>query len=380
VVSHHSVARDIAESGLMRMVRVLAVVLPSVALLQVLVSTHDYRQPVVAIAAWLGVLGAGAWLVPRLRSGRFGARETTAAIAVAAGAVAAIGLAHRPHDGPGNVDLSILGTIWLLALVVMSRPALAWITGAVLVFAVHGGLLIRYQGLAPLSLSVLAAGGYIMATLLIVLAAVRPAVATQAGVAARRAALASMSSAERTAAVAIQQERQGRLAVLRREVLPLLNGIADGTLDPSSSDVRQQCARQAAVLRQSLLTRPAPVSGDLTVALEPTLGTARGRGLAVTIQLIGDPGVTSPQVTRALAATVDAVMRELPPQQVMLTVLAHDDDLELYLTFGLALATTPDLSPFGLDLPAGACWHAAIVVTEAGGGCLEVSWRKGNDG
>jgi hypothetical protein len=376
VVSHHSVARDTAEVGLMRLVGVLAVALPSVALLQVLASMRDYRQPIVAIAAWLGVLGTSAWLVPRLRTGRLGAGETAAAIAVAVGAVTAIGAARRPHVAPANVDLAILGTIWLLVLVVMSRSAWVWISAALLVFAEHGVLLVRDEGLAPLSLSQLGAAGYVMATVLAVFAAIRPTLAINASMAARQAALASMSAAKLTAAVAIQQERQARLAVLRREVLPLLNGIADGTLDPTSSGVREQCARHAAVLRQSL-ARPARVSGDVTVVLEPALRAARERGVAVTVQSVGDSGVPGPQLARALLAAVDAVIGELPPQQATLTVLASGDDAELYLTFGVPSTGTPDLGVIGLDMPAAARWQAAIVVTETGGRCLEVSWRKG---
>ena len=35
-------------------------------------------------------------------------------------AVAVIGWEHRAHRAPGSVDLAILGTVWLLALVVLS--------------------------------------------------------------------------------------------------------------------------------------------------------------------------------------------------------------------------------------------------------------------
>ena len=60
----------------------------------------------------------------------------------------------------------------------------------------------------------------------------------------------------------------------------------------------------------------------------------------------------------------------------MLTVLAPGDDVELYLTFGAPLRAVPDLTRFGLDLPAAARWRAALSATETGEGCLEVSWRK----
>jgi len=108
--------------------------------------------------------------------------------------------------------------------------------------------------------------------------------------------------------------------VLEREALPLLRGIADGTLDATASDVRDRCARHAAVLRHSL-SGGAPGAGELTDGLEPTLRAARERGLLVTVQLVGDPGPASPPVARAVQATLDAVLRSLPPQQVTLTVL-----------------------------------------------------------
>jgi hypothetical protein len=377
VVSPHAVARDIADAGLLRMVRTVAVVPPLIALVEVVANAPDYRHPIGAVAVWLAVLGATAWLVPRLRYRALSAGETAAAIAIAVAAVALIGMAHQAHVMPGSVDLSILGTVWLLVLVVLSRPAWVWIPGALLVFAVHGVLLIRSEGLNRLSLSELEAGAYISAAVLMMFAALRPTLAVHVSLAARRASLASRSAAERAAAAAIGQERQSRLAVLEKEALPLLRGIADGTLDATSSDVRERCARHAAVLRHSL-TGPAPGRGELTAGLEPTLRAARDRGLLVTVQLIGDPAAPPPQVARAVLATVDAVLTALPPHQVTLTVLADGDDVELYLAFDAPLTSSPDLTRFAgdNDLPAAARWRATVNTAETGGGYLEVSWRR----
>jgi hypothetical protein len=193
--------------------------------------------------------------------------------------------------------------------------------------------------------------------------------------AARQASLASSEEAERAAAAAIQQERRSRLAVLEREALPLLRHIADGTLDPTEADVRQMCDRHAAVLRHSL-TGGAPGAGELMAGLAPTLRAAQARGLLVNVQMIGDPGTSPPPVARAVMATVDAVISELPPHQVILTVLASGDDVELYLTFGEPLRTVPDLTRSGLGLPEAARWHASVIATEGGAGCLEVTWRR----
>jgi hypothetical protein len=173
----------------------------------------------------------------------------------------------------------------------------------------------------------------------------------------------------------VQQERQSRLAVLEKEALPLLRGIADGTLDATADDVTERCAQHAAVLRHSLTGRE-PGAGELMTGLEPALRAARERGLLVAVQLIGDQGTPQARVAQAVRATVDAVLTALPPHQVTLTVLASDDDVELYLTFGAPLRSMPDLTRVAPDLPAAVRWHATLSAAETGGGFLEISWRK----
>ena len=154
----------------------------------------------------------------------------------------------------------------------------------------------------------------------------------------------------------------------------MLRGIAGGTLDPAAGEIRERCAWHAAVLRHSLADR-APGAGG-AAWLEPALQAASSRGLLVNVQVIGDPGDPAPEVAQAVLATVDAVMSALRPHQVMLTVLASGDDVELYLTFGEPLRVTPDLARLGRDVPAAACWHAAVDAEQTGPGCLEISWRK----
>lgn len=411
-VSPHAVTRDIAQAGLMRMVGTIAVFPPCLAIIQVLTTSDNYREPVAAVAVWLAVLAAGAWLVPRLGAGGLSAGETAAAIAIAVAAVALVALARQPHATPGSVDLAILGTVWLLVLVVVSRSALVWIPAALVVFTVHSVLLVRSQGLNRVSLSELEVAAYISAAILITFAALRPTVAVYATIAARRSSLASKSAAERAAAVAIGQERRSRLAVLENEALPLLRALADGTLDATAADVRDSCARHAAALRHSLTGQPPGASG-LAAGLEPALRAARERGLLVDVQLIGDPGAPPPPLARAVQATVGAVLGALPPQQVTLTVLADGGDLnsgdedtsgpdtsdedtsdedtngrdtsdedlkgtdvEMFLTFDAPPGSIPDLARFGLELPAAARWHAAVSAADSGGGYLEVSWRK----
>ena len=68
MVSPHQVVGDVAEAGLSRMVGTIAVILPAVALIQVLANAHDYRQPAAVLVVWLAVLGTAGWLSPRMRA------------------------------------------------------------------------------------------------------------------------------------------------------------------------------------------------------------------------------------------------------------------------------------------------------------------------
>jgi hypothetical protein len=375
VVSHREVVRDATEFGPRRMVGAMAAILPLAALIQVLANLRDYRQPAVAVGVWLVMFAAAAWLVPRMRPDGLVMGEAVTGVLIAVVAVGAIGWEHRARYPSESADLAILGTVWLLALVALSHPARAWIPAALTVFGVHAVLLIRVAGANPLSLAQLEAAGYILVAVLIAFAALRPTLAMHTSMTARRASLASRSVAERAAAAAVYEDRRGRLALLEMEALPLLRAIADGTLDPAVGDVREQCARHAAELRHSLTGR-APGADGLLAGLEPVLRAAGVRGLLVNVQVIGDPGIPEPQVAHAVTATVDAVISALAPHQVMLTVLASVDDVELYVTFSEPLRETPGLAGFGRNVPAVARWHATVTVQETGTGCLEISWRK----
>ncbi|MGH3164417.1 MAG: hypothetical protein ACRDN0_00795, partial [Trebonia sp.] len=79
-------------------------------------------------------------------------------------------------------------------------------------------------------------------------------------------------------------------------------------------------------------------------------------------------------------ATLEAVLSALSPRQVTLTVIASGDQVELYLPFGAPPLAVPGLTPFGLEVPAAACWRAAVSAADDGEGCLEVSWRRDDPG
>jgi hypothetical protein len=387
VLASRSVTADGAvavgtESAAPLFVGALAVILPIGLLVQTLATLDNYRQPLAAVAVWLGILLTGAWLVPRALARGLSRPEAVAAIVVAAAAVSAIGLDRRTHLAAGSLDWTILGTVWLLALVALSRSAWLWVPGAALVIAAHAFFVVDLLGATPLGLARVAAGGYATGVVLAIFAALRPTLHTHSEIAVRRAELGSRSAAERAAVAAIHADRADRMALLEAEALPLLRGIADGSLDPADPAVRRKCARHATTLRRALVHRTEQAGGVLAV-LAPALATARARDMPVEIQVVGDPGQLDRAVAQATLAAVHAVIRALPPQPVILTLLSTGDEVELYLTFRLAPA---DLGPVRADLaglagppqpgPAAVAWRVTLDAGPASPGCLEVSWRK----
>jgi hypothetical protein len=323
---------------------------------------------------WLGLLAAAGWLVPRSRAGGLARRDAAVAVAIAVAAVSLVGWDRRA-GGTGTSDWSVVGTCWLLAIIALSRPAWEWICGALLVFAAHTVFFIQREGVTSLGLARLGATAYTLVVILVVFAALRPTLRAHARITSRRAALASRSAAKRAAAAAVHEDRGRRLALLDTDALPLLRGIADGTLNPADRDVQERCARHASTLRCALADRPRKAGGVLA-GLEPALRAAKARGLPVEVQVVGDPGRPMREVAGATLAAVDGVMSALPPHPVMLTVLASGDDVELYVTFDRPPSATLDVAELRKKVPATAHRHAAVDVDDTGSGCLEVRWWK----
>ena len=377
MVSRVGVVAAAYESELPRVLGMLAAIWQLTLLIQMLGYLHEYREPAVPVLVWLGLVAAAVWLIPRTRAGDLTGREAAFAIAIAVAAVSLCGWADRVPGAVGSVEWSVFGTSWLLALVAVSRPAWEWVSGALVVVGAHFVFSGHALGTVALGLTRLTASGYALAVVLIIFAAIRPTVRAQAGLAGQRAALANRSLAKRAVVAAIREDRRERLALLEMEALPLLRGIADGTLDPDDRAVRERCARHAATLRRSLTDRAPGGPGGVLPALEPALRAASARGLLVDVQMVGDPGEPGPVVMAATLAAVEGIISALPPHPVTLTVLAPADDVELYVTFREPPRTAVDLNRTGQDVPAMAGWRAAVNVDETGAGCLEVCWRKG---
>jgi hypothetical protein len=373
VMSRDRLVRDAYESELPRVLGMLAAIWQIVFGIQILGYLHEYREPAVPVVVWLGLLVAARWLVPRTRAGDLTGAEAAFAIMIAVTAVSLCGWADRLPGAVGSVDWSVFGTSWLLALVAVSRPAWEWVSGALLVFGAHMLFAAPVFGAPRLGLTKFVATTFALAVIGIIFASLRPTIRTQARIAVQRAALESLSAAEGAAAAAIRTDRRERLALLEMEALPLLRGIADGTLDPADTGVRERCARHGATLRRSLAGSPLGRGRDEVLpGLEPVLRAASARGLLVDVQVVGDPGEPEPAVAAATLGAVENVLSVLPPQPVMLTLLAAAEDVELYLTFSAPPPTVLNLP----EPPAGTRWQAAVNLDETRAGSLEVSWRK----
>jgi hypothetical protein len=362
-------------SGLPRIFGMLVAIWQLALLIQIIGYRHEYRQLWAAFAVWFGLVGVAFWLVPRTRAGGLTRRDAAVAIVAAIVAVCMLGWEHKLRGAEGSVDWSVFGSSWLLALVAVSRPAWEWVSGAVSVLIAHVAFDYEVTGVTALSLARLAGSTNALVVLLVIFAALQPTVRTHARMAAHRVALASRSAAERAAAAAVREDRRQRLALLEVGALPLLRGIADGTLDPADPAVREQCARHAATMRRALVDQ-SPTGSGLLAGLAPALTSAREHGVAVEVQVVGDPGAPAPEVAGAARDAVGSLVSALPPQPVLLTVLASGADVELYVAFEQPPRTVLDLGRLGAQVPAAAGWSASVDVSEAGSGCLEVRWSN----
>ncbi|HEY1324914.1 MAG TPA: hypothetical protein VGF32_31955, partial [Streptosporangiaceae bacterium] len=124
---------DATESAAPRLVGAVATVFPSGLLIQALIDHAAYRHPAIPVVVWLSMLAAAAWLMPRARAGDLSTAHAGAAVLAAAAAVIAIGLDRKVTGTAGTaMDWTILGTVWLLALIALSCPASLSIPGAAL--------------------------------------------------------------------------------------------------------------------------------------------------------------------------------------------------------------------------------------------------------
>jgi len=138
----------------------------------------------------------------------------------------------------------------------------------------------------------------------------------------------------------LYQHRQGRYAELMPTITPILNGLADGHLDPGDKEVRHRCAVAAAVIRR-LLAERTDHDDPLVEELRAVMDVALRKGVVVDLLLSGQRPSIPVQVRRALTEPALTVLA-LAESTARLTIDADET--------AVTVSVVADASP--VDLPA----------------------------
>ncbi|MCL7381616.1 hypothetical protein [Streptomyces sp. 35G-GA-8] len=105
----------------------------------------------------------------------------------------------------------------------------------------------------------------------------------------------------------VHADQRSRYRDLGRSVLPLLTGLADGTLDPGDERVRRRCAFEAARLRRLFAERD-HASDPLLHELRAGIGVAERHGVDVQLAVRGVSAPVPRHLRRALTEPVLAAL------------------------------------------------------------------------
>ncbi|WP_139168522.1 MULTISPECIES: ATP-binding protein [unclassified Frankia] len=285
--------------------------------------------PLVGTGGWVRTMaGAGAlWLlvavltvvfVRRGRSRPISGPEAAVLLFLAV-AVAVAGIANTVGaDIVRIADWPLLVLPLLLAFITASRPLWEWV-GALLVAIAMMIVAVFLRGsteslvLARLGVLIYGACG-----VQIVTAMLGPLLRGTAETTARALAAEAEVAAQVDASTMIRWERAQWLRTVGWEVLPLLDGVAGGWLDPREAAVRSRCAMRAAAVRR-MITGGGPSSA--LADLDVVVADAEAAGMTVQIQLSGDLRLAPAPVRAMVADQVREVLAAVPGGRAIVTVL-----------------------------------------------------------
>lgn len=258
-------------------------VMPSLVL-----SAGLYRETTAELVAWALLAALLVHGSIRLLTGRpaFAHWWRSAVAVIAAGALA---VSMVPGDQITGAANWAFGDVVLIGVLLMLRERLIAF-GVVFLVNILLNLSVLLLTDHHIDLTVIArflviacAGGILVPSAVLLAARALDDAAAVAGFATAQRA---ESSADREVADALHEARRERYESLRGQVAPLLDGLADGSLDPDSPDVQRRCAIEAARLRR-LFAESDDVPDPLLHEVRACANVAERRGVLVELATAG---------------------------------------------------------------------------------------------
>jgi hypothetical protein len=258
-----------------------------------------YDPPELQLTAYLVLSSIVVVEIVLVRTGRGWGKLRGPALAVVFLASTAAVASLPPDTAISSVDWAF-GTVgWTYLILLLDQP-LGWLVGALLLHESVTVVGLLLSGTADVDDWLTLVAGSVGALGF-------PAAAGIAAVALRSVAQSAESAdrqteALRTAeevAVRLQEQRESRFAEIRESTIPLLRGLADGGLDPTTATVQRQCAIEAARMRR-LFTAADAVPDALMHSLRQCAAVADRRQVAVDLDPSGSWTDPPAAVRRAL--------------------------------------------------------------------------------
>ncbi|MEV4317317.1 hypothetical protein [Actinocrispum sp. NPDC049592] len=169
-------------------------------------------------------------------------------------------------------------------------------------------------------------------------------------------------STREAAAELVHRDRERNHQDLLATTIPVLTGLANGTLDPSEEDTKRRCAIEAARMRRLFAERdesPDPLVHELKAAID----VAERHGVEVHLATRGEPGDLPIEARRALLDPVSEVLAAAV-DNARVTVMRGPDSVRLSVKCEVTAVPGLDQNPnLRLDTMGSSLW-------------MEVQWRS----
>ncbi|SOD60097.1 hypothetical protein SAMN06297387_10213 [Streptomyces zhaozhouensis] len=137
----------------------------------------------------------------------------------------------------------------------------------------------------------------------------------------------------------VHADHQARYQALRAAVIPLLTGLADGSLSPEDEETRRRCSLEAARLRR-LLAESDQASDPLVHELRAGVAVAERHGVDVQLAVLGAPVAVPRDVRRALTEPILAALTAAQ-RTARATVVRRDGTVRLSVVIDAPASEIP---------------------------------------